>query len=107
MKSAVSIVAIVSAIVLSPPAAFGQSGGTVGGPGGGAQSTQPGNTTNPSGGTVQSTTPPGAQLPAASSGGRTVGQAGRTSTVEEKPDPRVEETEREVSRRIKSICKGC
>ena len=104
MKSAASIVAIGSAILLvSLPPAFSQSsggtgaGGAVGSPGGGM----------PSGGTVQSTTPPGNQLPAASSGGRTVGQAGRASTVEEKSDPRVEETGREVSRRIRSICRGC
>jgi hypothetical protein len=54
---------------------------------------------------AESTSPP------AGAGGLTVGRVpghtGQVSTVEEKRDPVVEETEKEVSRRIKSICRGC
>ena len=110
MKSVISIVAVMSALVLVSPVAFGQSSSST--PGGSPSTANPNPV--PSGGMPQSTTPPATQLPAASGGGRriapsgqTVGQAGRTSQIDEKPDPRVEETEREVSRRIKSICKGC
>lgn len=49
--------------------------------------------------------------PPAGAGGMTVGRVpghtGQVSTVEVKPDPVVEESEKEVSRRIKSICRGC
>jgi hypothetical protein len=49
--------------------------------------------------------------PPAGAGGMTVGRVpghtGQVSTVDVKPDPVVEETEKEVSRRIKSICRGC
>ncbi len=39
--------------------------------------------------------------------GRIPGHTGRVSNVQEKSDPVVEETEKEVSKRIKSICRGC
>ena len=39
--------------------------------------------------------------------GRVPGHTGQISTVEVKQDPVVEQTEKEVSRRIKSICRGC
>jgi len=49
--------------------------------------------------------------PPAGAGGMTVGRVpghtGQISTVEVKPDPAVEQTEKEVSRRIKNICRGC
>jgi hypothetical protein len=61
----------------------------------------------PSGGTVQSTRPPGNQGPAATGSG-TVGQSGRAARLQDpKEDPIVQQSEHEVSRRIKSICKGC
>ena len=58
--------------------------------------------------TVQSTTPPPTRGPAAAGGG-TVGQSGGATTRlrDPKEDPEVRESEEEVSRRIKSICKGC
>ena len=40
-------------------------------------------------------------------GSRIPGHTGQVSTVEAKPDPVVEQSEKEVSRRIKSICRGC
>jgi hypothetical protein len=40
-------------------------------------------------------------------GSRIPGHTGQVSTVEVKPDPVVEQSEKEVSRRIKSICRGC
>jgi hypothetical protein len=53
----------------------------------------------------------GSASPPAGAGGITVGRVpghtGQISTVEVKPDPAVEQTEKEVSRRIKSICRGC
>lgn len=66
----------------------------------------------PSGTTVQSTTPPRTQAPVAGGGGRTVGQSNRADADEiDEADPRkspiVQESEREVSKRIKSICRGC
>jgi hypothetical protein len=69
----------------------------------------------PSGGTIQSTTPPVNTGPAATSSSGTVGQSGRSIQPQEpsnllqdpKEDPIVRESEHEVSRRIKSICKGC
>lgn len=39
--------------------------------------------------------------------GRVPGHTGQISTVEVKKDPIVEQTEKEVSRRIKNICRGC
>jgi hypothetical protein len=39
--------------------------------------------------------------------GRVPGHTGQISRVEEKPDPVVQQTEQEVSRRIKNICRGC
>jgi hypothetical protein len=61
----------------------------------------------PSGRAVQSTTPTN-QGPAATSSGGTVGRSGRATRLEDpKEDPVVQETEREVSKRIKNICKGC
>jgi hypothetical protein len=60
----------------------------------------------PSGGTVQSTVPP--TPPGTSASGSTVGQSTRATRLQDpKEDPVVRETEQEVSRRIKSICRGC
>jgi hypothetical protein len=39
--------------------------------------------------------------------GRVPGHTGQVSTVEEKRDPVVEQSEKEVSKRIKNICRGC
>lgn len=63
----------------------------------------------PSGATVlQSTTPPPAnQGPATASGSGTVGQSRRAVNEDPQPDRLVEESEREVARRIKNICRGC
>ncbi len=69
----------------------------------------------PSGGTVESTTPPINKGPAATSSSGTIGQSGRhiqpqepsTRLQDPKEDPVVQQSEHEVSRRIKSICKGC
>jgi hypothetical protein len=115
MKSRTNIIAIAAVLFLSHTTlVLAQTG--PGGPGtGGGASTQPGTapgTTNPGivppGGTLQSTTPPATnQGPGATSSSGTVGRSSKASTVEEKSDPVVEESEREVSRRIKSICKGC
>ena len=55
--------------------------------------------------TGQSTTPPSGTVGMTT--GRIPGHTGRVSTVEEKSDPVVEETEKEVSKRIKNICRGC
>jgi hypothetical protein len=53
----------------------------------------------------------GSASPPAGAGGLTVGRVpghtGQISTVEPKPDPVVEQTEKEVSRRINNICRGC
>ena len=53
----------------------------------------------------------GSASPPAGAGGMTVGRVpghtGQVSTVEVKPDPVVEQTEKEVSRRINNICRGC
>jgi hypothetical protein len=64
---------------------------------------------SPSGARVQSTTPPPAnQAPVAAGGGRTVGQSRAGADLKDpKEDPIVRESEQEVSRRIKNICKGC
>jgi hypothetical protein len=63
---------------------------------------------SPSGTNVPSTTPPRANQPAAAGGGRTVGQSrGGAELKDPKEDPIVRESEQEVSRRIKNICKGC
>jgi len=55
--------------------------------------------------TNASTTPPSGTV--GMSTGRIPGHTGRVSTVQDKSDPVVEETEKEVSKRIKSICRGC
>jgi hypothetical protein len=39
--------------------------------------------------------------------GRIPGHTGRVSNVQDKSDPVVEDTEKEVSKRIKNICRGC
>ena len=57
------------------------------------------------GATNTSTTPPGGTVGMAT--GRMPGHTGRVSTVQESSDPVVEETEKEVSKRIKNICRGC
>jgi hypothetical protein len=52
--------------------------------------------------------PPITQRPAAAGGSRTVGQSGRATNLRDpKEDPVIQQTEQEVSKRIKSICKGC
>ena len=59
---------------------------------------------SPSGAMVES---PTTQRPPEAPGGRTVGQSRGTDLQDPKLDPVVRESEQEVSRRIKSICKGC
>jgi hypothetical protein len=49
----------------------------------------------------------GATGPGSLTVGRVPGHTGQISTVEEKSDPVVEQSEKEVSRKIKSICRGC
>lgn len=108
MKSKASIIALASALFVSQASwAFAQS--APGGPGTTGGGTPPAAKSNqmPSVGSNQATTPPGTQGPAAASSSGTVGRSTQASKVEQKPDPIVEESEREVSRRIKSICKGC
>ena len=97
-------------------------GGTPTQPGSAAGSTNPGNINVPtpeaapppqaspnqvpSGGTVQSTVPPGNR--GLATGGGTVGQSSRATRLQDpKEDPVVQQSEHEVSRRIKNICKGC
>ncbi len=68
------------------------------------------NPPSPSGGAAQSTAPGSTvgtnRTPASS--GTTVGRSGRAAQLKDpKEDPIVRETEQEVSKRIKSICKGC
>ena len=84
-----------------------------------AQGSSPGTTggsAQPSANPNQTPATPGAEnRPATPPGGGTVGMGGsripghtgQVSTVEAKPDPVVEQSEKEVSRRIKSICRGC
>jgi hypothetical protein len=102
MKTLATIIAIASALFLA------QAGSVLAqSPGGPGQA--------PPGGTTQSTMPPGNQGPAATSSSGTVGQSGRYAQPQEpttrlkdpKEDPVVRETEQEVSKRIKNICKGC
>ena len=103
-----SIIALASALFVSQAGwAFAQS--APGGPGTAGGGTPPAANPDqmPSVGSNQSTTPPGTQGPAAASSSGTVGRSTPASKVEQKPDPIVEESEREVSRRIKSICRGC
>jgi hypothetical protein len=60
---------------------------------------------SPSGARIE---PPNAQRPPEAPGGRTVGQSTRGADLQDpKLDPVVRESEQEVSRRIKSICRGC
>jgi hypothetical protein len=100
MKSRTRIIAIASALVLAQATwALAQTA-----PGGPAPNTSQ----SPTGGLLQSTTPPATQGPGATSSSGTVGQSRRPTQLEDpKQDPVVRETEQEVSRRIKSICKGC
>jgi len=103
-------------------AATSGAGGTPSQPGTGPGQTNPGNTNVPlppepsapaanpnqvpSGGSVKSTTPPAGGRPVAP--GSTVGQSGRTPRLQDpKQDPVVQQSEEEVSKRIKNICKGC
>ena len=68
-------------------------------------STSPDQVPSTAGATTDSTTPQRGTVGMTT--GRIPGHTGRVSTVEEKSDPVVEETEKEVSRRIKNICRGC
>jgi hypothetical protein len=51
--------------------------------------------------------PEGGAGPGSMTVGRVPGHTGQVSTVEVKPDRVVEQSEKEVSRRIKNICRGC
>ena len=68
-------------------------------------SANPNQVPSTAGATGQSTTPPSGTVGMTT--GRVPGHTGRVSTVDEKSDPVVEETEKEVSKRIKNICRGC
>jgi len=57
------------------------------------------------GATNTPTTPPSGTVGMTT--GRIPGHTGLVSRVQEQSDPVVEETEKEVSKRIKSICRGC
>jgi hypothetical protein len=124
MKSKTNITAIASALFLAQATcALAQTapGGTSVPPSGSAPGvTNPGPPAQraapptaspsqaPSGAAVQSTTPPANTGPAATGSSGTVGRSGRPANLEDpKEDPVVQETEREVSKRIKSICRGC
>jgi hypothetical protein len=62
----------------------------------------------PSDRTAPATSTPTNPGPGARSSSGTVGQShGSTRLADPNTDPIVQESEREVSRRIKSICKGC
>lgn len=109
MKTAA--IAVASALLLSQiTCAFAQTEPSAGNsPGGGAPS-PPAASPSPAplGEAVRSTTPPANQGTAATGSSGTVGQSRRATRLDDpKLDPIVRETEREVSRRIKSICKGC
>jgi hypothetical protein len=87
------------------PPVFAQNAGTTGvnrAPQAGPASASPPQTPS---------TESGSASPPAGAGGITVGRVpghtGQISRVEEKPDPIVEQTEKEVSRRINNICRGC
>ncbi len=109
-------VAVASMLVLAP-ASWAQAQSPPNGPGtaSGAAPSAANPNRVPSGGTLQSTTPPVNTGPAATSSSGTVGQSGRftqpqepsTRLLDPKEDPIVQQSEHEVSRRIKSICKGC
>jgi hypothetical protein len=62
---------------------------------------------SPSGARVQSTTPPRTTQAPAAAGGSTVGQSRGAKLRDPKEDPTVMDSEQEVSKRIKNICKGC
>jgi hypothetical protein len=80
-----------------------------------AQTSSPGGGNRPAekGETPPAATPPAPARSESGAGpgsmtvGRVPGHTGQISTVEEKPDPVVEESEKEVSKRIKNICRGC
>jgi hypothetical protein len=98
---------------LGGPATTGTGPGSrnPGGSNGAVETAPPPPAANPSqvpstaGTTNQSTTPTSGTV--GMSTGRIPGHTGRVSNVQDKSDPVVEDTEKEVSKRIKNICRGC
>jgi hypothetical protein len=96
-------------LVTGAPQVLAQGPGP-GATGGSAPPAAPSNQASPApGGQNATATPPsGSTVGTTGTGGsRIPGHTGQVSTVEVKPDPIVEQSEKEVSRRIKSICRGC
>ena len=97
-------------LIACGPQVLAQGSGQGSGPataGGSAEpSANPNQTPPTSGAENRPATPPGGGT-VGMGGSRIPGHTGQVSTVEAKPDPVVEQSEKEVSRRIKSICRGC
>jgi hypothetical protein len=74
-------------------------------PGSPAPSARPNQVPDTAGASNTSTTPPTGTVGMTT--GRIPGHTGRVSTVQEQSDPGIDETEKEVSKRIKNICRGC
>jgi hypothetical protein len=98
---------VVVLLIGGAPQAYAQGAGP-GATGGQAQqpSAAPNQPPPASGAENRPATPPGGGT-VGMGGSRIPGHTGQVSTVEVKPDPIVEESEKEVSRRIRSICRGC
>ena len=102
--------AIASALFLAQATWAGAQTAPSGSGTAGSAATPAPNTNLPPSSAGQSTPPPTTQGPAGTSSSGTVGQSPRASKLDvddPKSDPVVQQTEKEVSRRIKSICKGC
>ena len=106
-RIAIPAIALVFLIACAPQVLAQGSKLRPGTAGGSAQpSASPNQTPSPSGAENRPATPPGGGT-VGMGGSRIPGHTGQVSTVEVKPDPVVEQSEKEVSRRIKSICRGC